>query len=302
VLEVFRQKCKNAVTVVHVEEISIFPQQCLSLLVVSTLSGAVNSVKRFALVLILLVVLAAGTLLLYDFFIQTPINLPDFVDNSIRISVIVGFWLTVLFFIRRSKPVIAKHFGDQPATIVQLFLGSIAVLVMAFALMRVLGVAPESLLAGAGIASITVGLIVSTFVGNILSGALVFTTHRFRVGDEVMVNNIPAKITELTTMATKMRTDIGHIAIPNSAIASGAVIITRIHSRESLSQSRLPYAQGDRVVTTYMAGEGTVTEITPIHTRVLLDSGRELLFLNSSVLAGSVAVGKITQPNLAAGQ
>jgi hypothetical protein len=51
-----------------------------------------------------------------------------------------------------------------------------------------------------------------------------------------------------------------------------------------------------------MPGEGTVKEITPLHTRVLLDSGRELLFLNSSVLAGTVAVGKITQLNPASEQ
>jgi small-conductance mechanosensitive channel len=261
----------------------------------------ISSVKRFIVVLVLIVVLAAGTLLLYDLFIQTPINLPDFADESIRIALIVVFWLTSLLLIRRAKPVIAKHLGDQPATIVQVFLGSIAVLVMAFAVLRVIGVSLESLLAGAGIASVTIGLILSTFVGSILSGALVFATHRFRVGDNVMVNNIPGKITEITAMATKVRTDIGYIAIPNSAISSGAVIVTRIHPHESLSQSRLPYAQGDRVVTTYMAGEGIVKEITPIHTRILLDSGRELLFLNSSILTGTVAVAKVTQQNQTSG-
>jgi small-conductance mechanosensitive channel len=261
----------------------------------------ISSVKRFIVVLVLIVVLAAGTLLLYDLFIQTPINLPDFADESIRIALIVVFWLTSLLLIRRAKPVIAKHLGDQPATIVQVFLGSIAVLVMAFAVLRVIGVSLESLLAGAGIASVTIGLILSTFVGSILSGALVFATHRFRVGDNVMVNNIPGKITEITAMATKVRTDIGNIAIPNSAISSGAVIITKIHPHESLSQSRLPYAQGDRVVTTYMAGEGIVKEITPIHTRILLDSGRELLFLNSSILTGTVAVAKVTQQNQTSG-
>lgn len=261
------------------------------------MSGIVNSIKRLVIVLVLLVLLAAGALLLYDLFIQTPINLPDFADESIRISLIVVVWLTILLFIRRGKPVIAKHLGDQPATIAQVFLGSIAVLGMVFAVLRVVGVSLESLLAGAGIASVTIGLIMSTFVGSILSGALVFATHRFRVGDNVMVNNIPGKITEITAMATKVRTDIGHIAIPNSAISSGTVIITRIHPNENISHSRLPYSQGDKVVTTYMAGEGIVTEITPIHTRILLDSGRELLFLNSSVLAGAVAVAKVTKQN-----
>jgi len=257
--------------------------------------NAINSVKRFALVLVLLVVLAAGTLLLYDLFLQAPINLPDFVDNSIQIVVIIGFWLIILFFIHRSKPIIAGHFGDQPATIVELFLGSIAVLVMFFAILRVIGVSPESLLAGAGIASITVGIIVSTFVGSVFSGALVYATHRFRVGDNVLINNVPGVVTEITALATRVRTDIGNVAIPNSAISSGAVIITKIHSHETKLHSRLPYSQGDRIVTTYMQGEGTVKEITPLHTVIILDSGKELIFLNSAVLLGSVAVAKIVQ-------
>lgn len=143
----------------------------------------VNSVRKFAASILILMALAAGTLLLYDSFIEAPINLPDFLDQAIRITVIVGFWLTILFFIRRSKTVIAQHFGDKPATIVQAFLGIIAVLVMTFAILRVLGVSPENLLTGVGIVSITIGIVMSTFVGSFLNGALVFATHRFRTGD-----------------------------------------------------------------------------------------------------------------------
>jgi len=258
------------------------------------LLSIVSSVKKFVAGVAVLVALATGTILLYDSFVQVPINLPDFMDQSIRIVVIVAFWLTILFFINRSKPALAKHFGDQPATIFQILIGSIVVLIMIFALLRVLGVSPESLLAGAGIVSITVGLIMSTFVGGILSGALVFAIHRFKTGDNVTVNNIPGKITQITALATRIRTDVGDVSVPNSAIASGSVIIVRIHAHESTSLSRLPYSQGDRIVTTYMDGEGTVKEITPIHTRILLDSGRELSFLNNSVLAGTVAVAKIS--------
>ncbi len=258
------------------------------------MSGVVNSIKRLFILLVVLVFLAAATLLVYYYFIRTPVNLPILLDESIRIAVIVGFWLTILFIIGRAKPVISRHFGDQPATIVQLFLGSITVLVMLFAVLQVLGVSLDSLLAGAGIVSITIGLVMSTFVGSFLNGALVFATHRFSAGDNVLINNIPGRIIEVSTLATRVRTDVGQIAIPNSAIASGAVIVTRIHSYENNLVSRLPYAQGDRVVTTYMAGEGFVKELTPINTRVLLDSGRELLFLNNSVLTGAVAVAKIS--------
>jgi len=47
--------------------------------------------------------------------------------------------------------------------------------------------------------------------------------------------------------------------------------------------------------TTYMQGEGTVTKLTSLQTKVLLDSEKELTFLNSSILSGSIAVAKIQQ-------
>ncbi len=262
------------------------------------LPRTVNSIKKVVIVLALLVVLAAGTLLLYNFYVQAPINLPTLADQYIRIALIAGFWLAVMYVIRRAKPVMATHFGDQSATIVQIFIGGIAVLVMVFAVLDVLGFSAESLLAGAGIVSLTVGLIVSTFVGNTLAGAMVYATHRLRVGDDIMFSGVPGKIVEMSALVTRVKTDVGHVTIPNSAIASGMVIITRIHAHEAGWLSRLPYVQGDRVVTTYMqGGEGTVREISPLYTRVLLDSGKELTLLNNSVLAGSVAVAKVTPQN-----
>jgi small-conductance mechanosensitive channel len=148
---------------------------------------------------------------------------------------------------------------------------------------------------GAGIATVTIGLIISTFVGGILSGALVFMTHTFRVGHDVLVNNIPGRITEMTALVTKIRTDVGQISIPNSAITSGVVVITTIHKHETKSLSRLPYAQGDRVISTYIHEEGVVKELTPLQTIIALDSGKELTFLNNSVLSGAIAVARITQ-------
>jgi small-conductance mechanosensitive channel len=260
------------------------------------LLGIVGSAKRFIIILAFLIGLAFSTILLFDLFIAAPINLPTFLIQAMRIALIIGFWLTILLFVRRSKSVMTSHIGAQAATILQFFIGTIAVLVMVFAVLHTLGVSPESLLTGAGIASITIGLIISTFVGSILAGALVFMTHQFRVGDTVLVNNIPGKVTEITLLATRIRNDMGQISIPNSAIASGNVIVTKIHKYETTaSQSRLPYALGDRVITTYTKGEGVVKELTPLHTIILLDSGKELTFLNSNILSGSVAVAKITQ-------
>jgi hypothetical protein len=99
----------------------------------------------------------------------------------------------------------------------------------------------------------------------------------------------------MTALVTKIRTDVGQMSVPNSAIASGAVMVVAVHKHEVKSLSRLPYALGDRVVSTYMNETGTVKELTPFHTVVMLDSGKELTFLNNSVLSGAVAIARIAK-------
>jgi small-conductance mechanosensitive channel len=259
------------------------------------MAGFVDSFKKFAIILIFLAVLSIGTVYLFDLFVAAPINLSIFSRESLRIILIVGFWLIILLFLRHAKPFMTARIGAPAATILQFCIAAIAVLVMGFGVLHTLGVSPESLLTGAGIATITIGLIVSTFVSGILAGALVFTTHGFRVGDDVLINNIPGRIIDMTALVTKIRTDVGQMSIPNSAIASGAVIMIAIHQHEAKSLSRLPYTIGDRVVSTYMNEEGVVKELTPLHTVIALDSGKELTFLNNSVLSGAVAIAKIAQ-------
>ncbi len=258
------------------------------------MAALVNSFKRFALVLTFLIVLSLATVYIYDQFLAAPVSLFMFSRETFRIIIIVGFWLVILLFIRRTKTFMATRLGAPAASVLQFTLGAIAVVVMGFGVLHTLGVSPESLLTGAGIATITIGLIVSTFVGGILSGALVFTTHSFRVGDDVLVNNVPGRITDMTALVTKIGNDVGLMSIPNSAIASGAVIMTHVHKREVKSLKRLPYAVGDRIVSTYMNQEGVVKELTPLHTVIELDSGDELTFLNNSVLSGAVAIAKRT--------
>jgi small-conductance mechanosensitive channel len=165
---------------------------------------------------------------------------------------------------------------------------------MVFGILGALGLSLQSLLTSADILTVTVGLIISTFVGGILSGALVFTTYQFKIGEEVMVNNIPGKVTDMTALVMRIRTDFGQISIPNSAIASGGVIITAVQKPPSDQEIRLHYIKGDRVITTYLNEQGTVKEVSAYHTTILLDSGKEVTFLNNSVLSGTIAVAKIT--------
>ena len=257
----------------------------------------IASLQRLVLYLVITLVLTIGTIYVFHQFIAEPISLSKLIEQAAEIIIIVAFWLTAIAIIRHFKPLMTQRMGSQASTIVQYVMLAIAILIMTFGILNILQVSATDLLASAGIISVTVGLVISTFVGSLLSGFLVFTTYQFKVGDDVMVNNIPGKVTEMTALVMRIQTDVGQVSIPNSAIASGGIIITAVRKYEQpLKEGRLHYAVGNRVITSFMNEQGIVKEVTLLQTVVLLDSGKEITFLNNSVLSGSVSIAKITQP------
>jgi small-conductance mechanosensitive channel len=256
----------------------------------------VSSLKRFALVIALIVVLTLIAVYAFDQLIAEQTGLTGLFQQVGRTMIVVLFGSVTILFIGRSKHLLSRHVGPHPAAIFQFFIILVVGIVMAFAFLNIFQVSATTQLISGGILSIVVGLVISTFVGNILAGTLVLMTRPFKVGDVVSVNNIPGRIEEITAMATKVRNDIGgRMVIPNTAIMQGGVIVTSFSKQQTDSAGRLPYELGDRVYTTYMNQEGVVTELQPFYTRILLDSGKELTFLNNSVLTGNVAVARIRE-------
>ncbi len=257
------------------------------------LAELLNSLKRLIASIVLIIVLAAVTITFFEVFIAAPTNLSNQVDLLINISLVFAFASVVFYNLIRFKTILAPHFGIQAATIIQFLLMGLALTVTAFIILGFFHVSLSTLLTSAGIISITVGLIISTFVGGILSGALVFTTYKFKIGEDVMVNNMPGRIVDMTALVVRIRTDVGQITIPNSAIASGGVILTSVQKPGLEQEKRVPYVVGDRVMTSFRFEEGIVKELTAFHTTVLLDSGKQITYLNTSVLSGAIAIAKI---------
>lgn len=256
----------------------------------------VKSLKRFVLILLLLLVVALTVAILFDQLIAAQVQLATILAQTIRTVIVVFFGSITILFIRHSKHLVSKYVGVHTASVFQFFTILAVSIVMIFAALHIFDVSPTALLIGGGVVSIVMGLVISTFVGNILAGTLVLMTNPFRVGDTVVINNVPGKVQEITAMVTRIKNDFGGIiVVPNTAIIQGGVIITRFPTQDTDLITRLPYSLGDRVYTTYMNGEGRVTELTPFRTKIILDSGRELTFMNSSVILGSVAVARISQ-------
>ena len=136
------------------------------------MAHVIPSLQRLVFYLIVTLFLTVGILYVFHQFIAEPISLSKLIEQSVEIIISVTAWLMAIVIIRRFKPYMAQRMGDQASTIVQYVILALAVLIMSFGILNILQVSATDLLAGAGIISITVGLVISTFVGSLLSGFL----------------------------------------------------------------------------------------------------------------------------------
>jgi small-conductance mechanosensitive channel len=255
-----------------------------------------NTAKKFVAIIALLIVGTFAAVFLFEQLIAEPVKLQPLLMQSIETVIVIVSGSVVVFLIRRFKNVMGRRIGLHVATIFSFFMILIAMIVTVFTVLDIFKVSATALLLGGGIVTIVIGLIISTLVGSTLAGTLILVSNAFRVGDNVLVNNIPGRIEEITAIFTRIRNDLGGmIIIPNTALMSGSVIVTKMPSDDSARGSRLPYSLGDRVYTTYLNEEGAVKEISPLQTRILLDSGKEITFLNTTVITGMVAIAKVNE-------
>ena len=253
-----------------------------------------KSFVRTSVWILVVVFVAWVALVIFGDFVATRMGLATPIVEAIQVGVVVGVGALIYRSFRNFANSLGEGFSPHFRAIFNFLIIIIVALFVILAVLDTLQVPPTSLLIGGGIVSVVIGIGVSTLFGNIFTGALMFTTFPFRVGDSVIVGNVPGRILEITTFYTKVLNDSGsETIIPNSAIIQGGVPVTRLSTGGSTVDTRLNYSEGDRIYTNYIGGEGTVTEITPFQTKVRLDGGKEVAIPNNSVFAGNVQIAKI---------
>jgi len=258
------------------------------------MSELITRMRNFILRIELLIVGTWLGVFIFDRLVATPSPLPIIGFRAIEAGLVILATTATGIEIRNFKSTLSKHVGPHAASTLSFVMVVTSVVIGFFAVLHVFQIAADSLLVGGGVVAVVVGIFVSTLFGNVASGALILAAFPFRVGESVMINSIPGRIEEITGMYTRIRNTSGsETVIPNSAIIQGSVVVTKMRTK-SAHPSELPYAVGDRIYTSYIGGEGRVTEITPFHTKVVLDSGREATIPNNSVVTGTVQVGKLS--------
>jgi small-conductance mechanosensitive channel len=256
--------------------------------------GVASSLEKLVLAVIALFVLAWAAIFALDLLASSQASFAVNFGEAAKVAILLGAGGLAVYLMRRFNKTLAGYTGHHMASLITFFMIILACIGTLFGILNTLHVPSDTLLLGGGVVSIVVGLLVSTLFGNVISGGLMLTTFPFKVGDGVLVNNIPGRIEEITTLYTRISNNSGsETIIPNSAIVQGSVSLSKLTSDGAELASRLHYSVGDRVYTTYIGGEGVVAEITPFHTKVILDSNREAVIPNTAVFSGSVQIARV---------
>ncbi|MCS4488143.1 mechanosensitive ion channel family protein [Streptococcus sciuri] len=88
-----------------------------------------------------------------------------------------------------------------------------------YSILNIVGVPISSLLAGAGIAGLAIGLGAQGFLSDVVNGFFILLENQYEVGDSVVIGNVSGKITSLGLRTTQVRDSDGTLHfIPNRSI------------------------------------------------------------------------------------
>ncbi|MFA9468176.1 mechanosensitive ion channel family protein [Streptococcus sp. E24BD] len=121
----------------------------------------------------------------------------------------------------KTPPFTAQDLARQQ-TLVKLFLSlsdHTIFFLTGYGILAVIGVPVSSLIAGAGIAGLAIGLGAQGFLTDLINGAFILIERQYDVGDQVVIQNIAGKVTNLGIRTTQLKSSDGTIhIIPNRHI------------------------------------------------------------------------------------
>lgn len=162
-------------------------------------------------------------------------DLLHFIHSDLpRIIIILLFWgvvlWIVLFFVSRLRRIADSHAMSAPqrgaelrtvASVLRATAYGVVGFIVVLHILNVLGIPTASLLAGAGLISVGVGLGAQSLFKDVINGIFILIENQFNVGDTITAASLTGTVEELTLRLTTLRDGNGTIYfIPNSQIAT----------------------------------------------------------------------------------
>ena len=150
--------------------------------------------------------------------------------------VLFVFWLLARVFkwsIR--KTLNNRSYTRQNLVLVLNRVGSSAIIFFGFLIAMVIaipGFTPSQLMSALGLGSVAIGFAFKDIFQNLLSGVLILLGEPFKIGDDIIVNNMEGTVEDIQIRATFLRSlDGRRIVIPNATVYTSAVTVNTAYTR-----------------------------------------------------------------------
>jgi small conductance mechanosensitive channel len=140
------------------------------------------------------------------------------------------------------SPAMMDRLGPATAGSVDFLIRIVAILIVILVALRVAGVRPEALAAGAGVATLVLGFASQQTLSQVVAGAVILTTKRFQVGDRIRVLSpqIEGKVKIVGLLYTEIELAKDLVSVPNSSLLSASIVPVKSASTVEM-RARLPH-------------------------------------------------------------
>ena len=215
---------------------------------------------------VVMVILIALTIVAYIFRADIANFFADDLTSIDAINVVLGFVPNVIItfqiivlacvvnFILRSIGKLKLGLTDKAKTILNLINSLLCWVVIIGAIMWILsvwGVNTTTLLAGAGILALVVGLGAQSIIADILAGIFIVLESKYVVGDIVVIDGWRGKIVNIGIRTTELEDISGNIKIINNSEIKSVINQTKLQSVANCSiniSAEFPLEKVEKVI------------------------------------------------------
>ncbi len=159
-----------------------------------------------------------------DHFVEIVIEYgPKFVGGIVLL--IVGLWFIKILATAIGKIMVKRNVNPSLTTFLRSFISGLLKVLLAIAVMDMIGIAMTSFIAILGAAGLAIGMALSGTLKNFAGGVVLLLLKPFKVGDFIESQGFSGTVTEIEIFHTILKTpDNKTIIIPNGPLSTGSVI------------------------------------------------------------------------------
>ncbi len=139
----------------------------------------------------------------------------------------VVFWVMIVLGRLVNRVALSRlrhHIDDTAAAMMRTLIKMVFLIMAVLAALNVAGIQTGTLLASAGVLSLTLGFALKDTLSNVISGFLIFLDRPFTINDLVEIDGQYGRVDRITLRTTRIVTNDGRmLAVPNSVVMNKTI-------------------------------------------------------------------------------